>query len=275
MSVAFSVQRPRPDAGIPLVVHVPHAGTAIPDDVRAGILLDDAALRAELVALTDWHTDALFGPPAAATGATVVVNHTSRLVVDPERLPGDREPMAHHGMGAVYTRTHRGLPLRRSDDPAANQRLVDRFLTPWAEAVDIAVGAALDRFGRCLLLDGHSFPSQPFGFEDAGLQRPDIDLGFTDFHAPRALLTRLRERVRAAGRSTADNTPFAGAYVPLPRFESDPRVQAVMVEVNRGLYLDEATAERSAGWAAAAALVSGLVAESARWVSGERAGGGA
>jgi hypothetical protein len=42
-----------------VVLHVPHASTVIPADVRAGIVLDDAALARELLASTDHHTDTL------------------------------------------------------------------------------------------------------------------------------------------------------------------------------------------------------------------------
>jgi N-formylglutamate amidohydrolase len=35
------------------------------------------------------------------------------------------------------------------------------------------------------------------------------------------------------------NEPFAGALVPASRYRRDARVQAVMVEVNRGLYMRE------------------------------------
>jgi hypothetical protein len=40
-----------------VVLHVPHASTVIPVDVRVGILLDDDALARELLASTDHHTD--------------------------------------------------------------------------------------------------------------------------------------------------------------------------------------------------------------------------
>jgi hypothetical protein len=39
----------------------------------------------------------------------------------------------------------------------------------------------------------------------------------------------------------AVDTPFSGALVPARHYRRDPRVQSVMVEVNRRLYLDEAT----------------------------------
>jgi len=38
------------------------------------------------------------------------------------------------------------------------------------------------------------------------------------------------------------NDPFSGALVPQSRYRKDPRVAAVMVEVNRSLYLNEAEA---------------------------------
>ena len=40
------------------------------------------------------------------------------------------------------------------------------------------------------------------------------------------------------------NKPFAGALVPQPYFRADSRVRAVMIEVNRRLYLNEAAATR-------------------------------
>ena len=71
-------------------------------------MLDDPALEVELVRMTDWHTDRLFGW-TADIGATRFVNGRSRLVVDPERFEDDAlESMAQVGQGAVYTRTTDG-----------------------------------------------------------------------------------------------------------------------------------------------------------------------
>lgn len=67
-----------------VVLHVPHASTHVPDDVRAGIVLDDAGLAAELLASTDLHTDTLVAG-LDASRVRLHVNAHSRLVVDPER----------------------------------------------------------------------------------------------------------------------------------------------------------------------------------------------
>ena len=37
------------------------------------------------------------------------------------------------------------------------------------------------------------------------------------------------------------NTPFAGAIVPAKHYKKDERVQAVMIEIRRDLYLNEST----------------------------------
>ena len=51
MSGSFEVIPGAP--GSRVILHVPHSSRAIPDDVRAGIVLDDAALEDELDAITD------------------------------------------------------------------------------------------------------------------------------------------------------------------------------------------------------------------------------
>jgi N-formylglutamate deformylase len=52
----------------PVLVQVPHASTTIPDEVRAGLLVDDE-LADELLRLTDHRTDVL-AAGTAALGAT-------------------------------------------------------------------------------------------------------------------------------------------------------------------------------------------------------------
>jgi len=44
------------------------------------------------------------------------------------------------------------------------------------------------------------------------------------------------------------NRPFAGTIVPGGFYHKDARVYSIMVEVNRSLYMNEDTGERSAGF---------------------------
>jgi len=255
---AFDVLEPEGGATVALVAHVPHGGTRVPADVRGGLLVDDERVEDELLALTDWHTAQLFAPPTLAAGGVAVVNRTSRLVVDPERLPDAREPMARFGLGAVYTRTLDGAALRNERDAATRVALLDAYFLPWTDAVDRLVMAQVARHGHALIMDGHSFPSKPFPFEDPMRARPDVCLGFEHPHDHPELIEAMTERCRARGLSVARNEPFAGSYVPLPRYGADRRVRSMMVELNRAGHLDEVTGERSGGFAATVALVNEL-----------------
>ena len=60
-----------------------------------------------------------------------------------------------------------------------------------------------------------------------------------------------------AGWSVELNQPFAGALVPSSRYGKDRRVQGVMVEVNRKLYLNESDATPLAGFDTVAQRVRG------------------
>jgi N-formylglutamate amidohydrolase len=94
------------DAPLPpwVILHIPHAATIIPRDVRERFVVDDAALSREVLRMTDHFTDAIFvGSQVAAE--QVVRASVSRLVVDVERFEDDAlETMASRGMGAVYCR---------------------------------------------------------------------------------------------------------------------------------------------------------------------------
>jgi len=269
MARDLDVLAPPGGPALPLVAHVPHGGTRLPPDVRRGLLVDDEALEAELVAMTDWHTAELFAPAVVAAGGVAVVNRASRLVVDPERLPDAREPLARVGMGAVYTRTSGGAPLRHERDAATRVALLDGWFAPWAATVAAAVDAALDAHGRCLLLDAHSYPSRPLPYEDPALARPDVCLGHEAPHTPRALVDAMAAACHERGLTAAENTPFAGSYVPLDRYGRDARVRSVMVELRRDRYCDEATGARSGGFAA----IRSLVEEVARLAAGAAADG--
>ncbi|EGX57015.1 hypothetical protein SZN_24860 [Streptomyces zinciresistens K42] len=223
----------------PVILHVPHSAREIPDAVRDGILLDDAALARELDHLTDAHTAEIAEAAAARASVTPwrFVNRLSRLVVDPERFPDEREEMLAAGMGAVYTRTTRGEPLRPAGtDPAG---LVGRYFDPYARAMTEAVAGRLAATGRAVVLDVHSYPSARLPYELHGEgPRPPVCLGTDPFHTPPALSAAAREAFAPCGPTGLDS-PFAGAYVPLAYYGTEPGVSALMVEIRRDLYMAE------------------------------------
>lgn len=231
-----------------VVVHVPHSSRVIPSDVRQTLLLDDAELRAEIIRMTDWFTEDLFDVPSDV--GEMVIFPVSRLVVDPERFEDDAiEEMAARGMGAVYTRTSHLERLRSIVSASEREALIDRFYRPHHLRFAEAVSASLHSNGRCLILDAHSFPSDPLPYETHQSEsRPEICIGTDEFHTPRWLQD---EAVQAFGAFAGDirlNRPFSGAIVPFDFYQLDRRVWSLMLEIRRDAYMDEATAERGSNF---------------------------
>ncbi len=99
------------------------------------------------------------GGEARPGGPWRFVNNLSRLVVDPERFPDEREEMLAVGMGAVYTRTTHREPLRPpEDDPTP---LLEAYFHPYATAMTEAVEARVAAAGRAVIIDVHSYPTEP------------------------------------------------------------------------------------------------------------------
>jgi len=251
---------PDGDPASPVLLHVPHAGTGIPAWVRARLLLDDAELAAELAALTDHRTDtiALTAAGRAAVRPWVLVNRRSRLVVDVERFPDEREEMAAVGMAAVYTRGTRGQRLR-ADDPEHAEALLAAYYRPWAATVHELVERRLRQTGRAVLLDVHSYPRRPLPYElHADDPRPAVCLGVDPAHTPPWLLDAAREAFAPLGPVEV-NTPFRGTYVPLTYFGRDRRVSSIMLELRRDTHIVEPAGPPTPGLPVAAAALATLL----------------
>jgi N-formylglutamate deformylase len=238
-----------------VLLHIPHASTHLPDRWRRIFLLGEEDLRFELVTMTDWHTDALFD---AGADADRLVFEVSRLLVDVERFEDDTlEPMAERGMGVVYTRTHDAKPLKSE---GCREELIAEFYRPHHEKMDDWVEQSLARHGRALIVDCHSYPSIPLPSDwDQLPNRPDFCIGTDLFHTPAWLVASAREAIERSGHTVEIDRPYRGTIVPMRHWQKAAAVCSIMIEINRRLYIDERTGERSDGYAEAAEAVAGVL----------------
>jgi N-formylglutamate amidohydrolase len=242
----------------PVVLHVPHASQAFPEAARSTFLPDDDAISRELLLMTDAWTDEIvesFRPEAER-----VIFPVSRLVVDPERFRDDRdEPMAAQGMGATYTRLSTGEPLRFLGE-ADRQHLLETYYDPHHARLERAVADALSRHGGCLIIDVHSFSSNPLPHEpDRTFPRPEICIGFDQFHSPFSDDGAISCVCEALNFRAGLNRPFAGSIVPQKYWNADARVRSFMLEIRRDLYMDETTGNKLADFSSVAARVQELL----------------
>ena len=246
-----------------VVFHIPHSSRAIPAEVRNSLTLSNLELEREILRLTDWYTDELFG----IDSRQVVCFPVSRLVVDPERFPNDAdEPMAAKGMGAVYTKTSDGQQLREQGGAWSRSDLMSRYYEPHHFKLRKEVADSTMSGGACVIVDCHSFPSWPLPFEaDQSPDRPDLCIGTDPWHTPDSLVECVAEAARREDYSVAFNRPYAGAIVPLSFYRKHGRVFSVMIEVNRSLYMDEATGRKSASFDETREKLARLLAAIAGW----------
>ena len=252
----------RTQSSVPLtVLHVPHGADVLPDEVRQSFIVSDACLSNERLVSTDWFTRELFALPPSE--ATTVVFPVSRLVLDPERYLDDAiEPLSSRGRGVVYTHTADGRPLRGPAPSWDRAALVETYYRPHHGRLTAAVQAALDYWGQCLLVDCHSFPSQPLPCDlDQSPARPDICLGTDPTHTPPWLLDMASSRFAGAGLSVTVDWPYAGVLVPEKHAGTAPTVFALMVEINRRLYLNEAIGTKRREFADVATMIEGVLRE--------------
>ncbi|WPH20464.1 N-formylglutamate amidohydrolase [Variovorax paradoxus] len=241
----------------PLVLDSPHSGTVYPEDFRPAC--DLATLRRA----EDTHVEKLYAF-APAMGAAWIEAHFPRSYLDANRdtteldtalldgpwtgpLSTDPRVLAkvRLGKGLVWKLTDEGLPiydrLLGVDEVRAR---IDNCWRPYHAAVAEAIDAAHARHGYSIHINCHSMPAVAgsHATDFPGLVHADFVIGDRDGStADPALSQRICEHLRARGYSVDYNHPYKG--VELVRRHGRPAAHrhSIQVEVNRKLYMDEAT----------------------------------
>ena len=239
-----------------LIFHIPHSSTYIPVSVRDQFLLSDEELRAEQLKVEDRYAAELFDPSEYPR----VICPVSRLVCDVERFVDDEEEvMAAHGAGVIYERCSDGRTLRSPLHPDQREHLIRTYHRRNEADLEGYLRDAVLFNGVALIIDCHTFPSIPLGYDSKqSVPRPDICIGTDPVQTPESLTSLVHEYFTGNGYTVTLNEPYAGTYIPrlysyqvkktdLAR-SSAMKVQSIMIEVNRSLYMDERTGEKHDGF---------------------------
>ena len=248
----------------PVVFNSPHSGSNYPASFLASVRLDAHALRRS----EDAFVDELF-LPAVDYGAPLMRAHFPRAYLDVNREPYELDPRMFDGRLPAYANT-RSLRVAGGLGTIARvvgdaQEIYDRRLPveeairrietlykPYHSALGRMLAQIRDMFGAVVLVDCHSMPSTGLAREER--QRADIVLGDRYGTSCSAALTDMAEvTLRGLGFSVSRNRPYAGGYITEHYGAPPAGLHALQVEINRALYMDEKTHERTAGFA----IVSG------------------
>ena len=240
----------------PVVFDSPHSGRDYPED------FGHAAPFALLRRAEDAFVDELLAE-APDHGVGLLSALFPRSYIDPNRHEADidesllAEPWPH---GAEPSgRSERGLGLLRRllspqlpiyDRTLAVSEVENRiagFYRPYHDELKAMLDAAYERFGAVWHVDWHSMKAMGRGRN--ARERADFVLGDLEGAACAKEFTALvGDSLAAMGYSVRLNDPFKGAEL-VARY-SDPRRErhSLQIEINRKLYMDEASVSKMAGF---------------------------
>ena len=249
-------------ARTPLVLDSPHSGRDFPADFDA--IVSEFDLRDG----EDCFVDELY-LPATELGVPLLAARFPRTYLDANRHAGDIDlalmegghwPHAHVPSGKA--RIGKALIWRTLDDGRAiyGRKLtvdevvarIERCHAPYHRTLQALLAAAQARHGKVFHINCHSMPHAGgmMGEGGPGRERADFVLGDRDGSTCDPAFTRfVRNTLAAMGYAVAVNDPYKG--VELVRAYSDPACgrHSLQLEINKRLYMDEATRSKTAGFA--------------------------
>lgn len=243
----------------PLVLDSPHSGTQYPEDFRHAC--DSKALRTA----EDTHVEKLydFAPalgiawiealfPRAYLDVNRNVTEIDESMLDaswPGEIASDAKTAGkiRLGKGLLWRCTDEGVPIyaRKLSVDEVRSR-IERCWRPYHAAVAQAVEDAHRRHGFSIHVNCHSMPAVAarFSTDFPGLAHADFVVGDRDGTTASPALSRLVcSHLESLGYGVSYNHPYKG--VELVRRHGDParHRHSIQVEINRKLYMDEATFE--------------------------------
>jgi len=240
----------------PLIFASPHSGRRYPADLLANSRIGLLNLRRS----EDAYVDELFAG-AATHGAAVLSGCVARAYIDLNRDPAELDPemfeeqipsssattsaRVQAGLGAIPRVSGDGLAIyrRKLTLPEAERRIATVH-QPYHAQLQRLIDDTRTEFGCAVLIDCHSMPSSA-----RGAHSPDIVLGDRYGASCHPSVTALVEAtLRRQGYRVARNAPFAGGHTTASYGRPASRVHALQIEINRALYIDERTLERSNGY---------------------------
>jgi N-formylglutamate deformylase len=221
----------------PLLISVPHAGTHIPDNLKAR-MTDDALM----LPGTDWHVPMLYDF-AAAMGVSMLVATHSRYCVDLNRPPEDENLYPGQDTeGLVPLKTGYHAPLYKDGEEPDDAEIAERrvlYHDAYHAKLAETLAALKAEHGYALLWDAHSIKSEVPRYFDGKLW--DINLGTNKGESCAAHLQDNLQAVAedAAGYTWIMNGRFVGGYITRHYGNPADNIHAAQLELSWATYMDE------------------------------------
>ena len=273
----------------PLVFASPHSGRDyLPEFVAASKLGAIGLRRSE-----DSFIDELFSC-APAYGAPLIAARFPRAYCDPNREPYEldpsmfsgqlppqantRSPRVAAGLGTIARIVANGAEIYHQKLTVQEaERRISTYYHPYHTRLRSLVEETRQRFGWSLLVDCHSMPSTGgpstggSSTRDRHFGSPRVDVVLGDNYGTtcaRPIIAIAEEAFRALGYRAIRNTPYAGGFTTRHYGQPQNNSHALQIELNRGLYMEEALHIKSAGFSRLAQDIEQVVAVLAEFTTG-------
>jgi len=251
---------------VPLLITVPHSGESIPDEAAWLVGVPTQTLLTDI----DRFVDQLYAQAAVRLPLPLLATEVHRYCVDLNRYPGDVDRGSVQGAGSPagtfphgfhWVRTTGRVPLiQQPISGELHDRLTVAYHDRFHEEIGRKVAEIRTRFpGKVIYhFDCHSMPS--IGNEshkDAGRVRPQVCLSdFNRRSASAEFLELTRLSFTNAGFGCLVNWPYQGGRITQRYGKPAQGMETVQIELNRSLYMNEVTREKSPAFADVQARLS-------------------
>ena len=240
---------------IPFVYSSPHSGRHYPQSFLEQSKLDSSAIRRS----EDHFVDELFAA-APQIGAPLLIAHFPRAFVDVNREPYELDPRMFDGPLPPFANSHslrvagglgtiprivaENMDIYASRLPVNDAMMrIESFYKPYHARLRRLIARTHARFGHGILIDCHSMPGN-VRLSGSGV-RPDFIIGDRYGTSASAELSRAAmEVLEDLGFTAVRNKPYAGGFITEHYGRPARGLHALQIEVNRALYVDEATLEK-------------------------------
>ena len=264
-------------SAIPLVCDSPHSGVMYPADFDA--CLPTSVLRSG----EDTYVEELW-QAIPAVGGTLLAANFPRTYIDPNREEDDIDPAilaepwtsplrptekSRLGHGLVWTRAREQAIYDRKLWVAEVEGRIASYHRPYHQALRQQIDAAHERFGVVWHLNLHSMPSNSYEALEIVTDKPlaDFVLGDRDgTTCDPTFIGIIEDFLIERGYSVARNDPFKGVALIERIGQPTENRHSLQVEINRCLYMDEYSYEKTANFRALQSDLNALSNEVAKFV---------
>ena len=240
---------------VPFVFNSPHSGRNYRPEFLAQVRLDRGSIRKS----EDFRVDELFAG-AVSLGCPMLVAHFPRAFLDVNREPYELDPAMFADRLPAFANTRsvrvagglgtiarivsetEEIYARRLTAQEGLER-IEEIYKPYHAALRGLLARTHARFGHAVLVDCHSMPSAREGA--ARKVRPDFVLGDRYGSSCNERLTWAAcEFLTELGYEVEINKPYAGGFITEHYGRPESGLHAIQIEINRGLYMNEASLTR-------------------------------